>query len=278
MERRFPHEIGAELGEVLFFREECPGVYLVSCRREGDLCREFYVVEETAPMISPGAKERGRRLRICPNWLAYALEDVSGGQKIVEYEVGRFRAAHGLPLPEGVTLFSIARDGMELNPEYFGTFPVPAMTPWGPTLRHRAIDNGVYWLETQGERRVLALHGVFRDALSGAAAELAQQLEGEGEGYRFFPERASCIPLFELLPLRRSWEGSRIDRRALENAIWRDYPEYAAAYNAREAAGRHSLTGWVLRSLGGQAELSTRAEQMIALSPGAGTEFCTLLD
>lgn len=277
MERDFLQGIEAELGELRFCREECPGVYSLSCRREGELCREYYLVRETAPMISAGAKKLGRRLRSCPGWLAYALEDLSGGQKIVEYEAGRFRSAHGLPLPEGVTLHSIAMDGMELNPEYFGTFPVPAVTPWGPTLRHRAIDNGVYWLETQRESRVLALHPLLRDTLSDAAGKLVEYLDGEG-GFCFFPERASCIPVFELMQLHRHWEASSIHRRALENAIWRCYPEYAAAYNAREAVGGHSLTGLVLRSLGEEAETSALEEQMITLSPGAGTDFCTLLD
>lgn len=277
MERRFPHDIEAELGEIQFFKEECPGVYILSCRREGGLCHEFYIVEETAPMISAGAKNLGRRLRTCPNWLIYALEDISGGQKIVEYEAGRFRSAHGLPLPEGVTLHSLAMDGMELNPEYFGTFPVPTMTPWGPTLRHRTIDNGVYWLETQRENRVLALYSILHDTLSDAAGKLAERLDREEDCW-FFPERASCIPLFELMQIHRSWETSRIDRRALENAIWRCYPEYAAAYNAREAVGHHSLTGLVLRSLGEEAEISALEERMITLSPDAGTDFCTLLD
>lgn len=278
MGQHFPHDLEAELGEIQFFTEECPGVYLVSCRREEGLCREFYVVEEQASMISASTKKLGRRLRTCSNWLAYEIEDISGGQKIVEYEVGRFRSAHGLPLPEGMTLHSIAMDGMELNPEYFGTFPVPAITPWGYTLRHRSIDNGVYWLETERESRVLALHGILHDTLSDAAGKLAEYLDGEAGDYWFFSERASCLPIFELMQIHRNWEDSSVDRKALENAIWLYYPEYAAAYNAQEAVGQHSLTGLVLRSIGEPMELSALQEQMIALSPDAGTDFCTLLD
>lgn len=276
MDGFFPYDIEAELGEVQFFSEECPGVYVLSCRQEEGPCREFFIVEETASMIPSRVKKLGQRLVNRPALLAYELEDLSGGQKIVEYEVSKYRAVHGLPLPEGVTLHSLALDGMELNPEYFGTFPVPWETPWGRTLRHKAIQNGVYWLETERSRRVLALCRILEDALSDAARELAEP--GAGEGYLFFQEQASCIPLFELLPVHRQWETSCINRKALENAIWRYYPEYAVEYNAQEAAGRHSLTGLLFRSLESQVDLTAYDQRMIALSPDTGTAFCTLLD
>ena len=275
MENCFPRDVEGELGEIQFFSEECPGVYVLSCRQDEGPCREFYLVEETASMIPPGVKKLGRRLASCPDLLAYEIENPSGGQKIVEYEVNKFRAAQGIPLPDGMTLRDIALDGMELNPEYFGTFPVPSVTPWGCTLRHKAIDNGVYWLETEGGR-VLALCGILEDALSDAARKLAEP--GAGEGYLFFREEASCIPIFELLPVHRQWETSRIDRKALENTIWRYFPEYAVEYNAQEAAGQHSLTGLLFRSLGSQVDLTAYDQRMIALSPDAGTAFCALLD
>lgn len=278
MDHCFPYDVEEELGEIQFFTEECPGVYVLSCRRDEGPCRELYIVEETASMIPPGVKKLGRRLLSYPDLLVYEIENPSGGQKIVEYEVNKFRAAQGLPLPEGVTLRDIALDGMELNPEYFGTFPVPWMTPWGCTLRHKAIDNGVYWLETEGSPRVFALCCILEDTLSDAARGLAERCGGAGEGYLFFQERASCIPLFELLQLYPQWDPSCVDRRALENAVWRDYPEYAIQYNAQEAAGQHSLTGLVFRSLGDQVDLSASAKQMIALSPDVGTDFCALLD
>lgn len=277
MDGYFPYDVEAELGEVQFFSEECPGVYVLSCRQEEGPCREFYIVEEEiASMIPSSVKKLGRRLARCPNLLAYEMENLSGGQKIVEYEVDKYRAAHGLPLPEGVTLHSLALDGMELNPEYFGTFPVPWTTPWGRTLRHKAIQNGVYWLETERSRRVLALCRILEDALSGAARKLAG--DGGGEDYLFFQEQTSCIPIFELLPAYRQWETYCINRKALENAIWRYYPEYAVEYNAQEAAGRHSLTGLLFRSLGSQVDLTAYDQRMIVLSPDTGTAFCTLLD
>ena len=285
MVHHFPYDVEEELGEVRFFEEECPGVYYLSCCQDETsfLCREFYIVEETAAAIPSGVKRMGRRLLGCPNLLAFEIENISGGQKIVAYEVSKFRIIHGLPLADGMTLRSIAMDGMETNPEYFGTFPVPFHTPWGQTLRHAAIDNGVYWIETAQCRRVLAVYGILHDTLSDAARKLATRECSSGEGdcvtdYFFFPKEASCIPIFELMQIRRHWENSCINRIALENAIWRYYPEYAANYNAQEATGQHNMISLLINSMGEDMELAGSEEQMIALSPDAGTDFCTLLD
>lgn len=283
MDAYFPYDVEDELGEVQFFAEECPGVYFLSCQQDGNFCNEFYAVEKTAPMISPRVKRMGQRLESCPDLLIYRVEDISGGQKIVEYEVSKYRVMNGLPLPDGVTLLSIAVDGMEANPEYFGTYPVPRHTPWGETLRHATIDNGVYWIETDQCRCILGVCSILRDELSDAAHKLAihECPGGEGKGmmdYLFFPKEASCIPIFELMQCRRHWEDSCINKMALENAIWHHYPEYAAIYNAQEAAGQHSIIDALIGSMEGDMEPTSFDEQMIALYPKAGTDFCTLLD
>ena len=285
MDKQFPFDVTGELGEVQFFEEECPGVYFLSCSpRDGARwCSEFYLVQKDARAIPDEVKRMGRQLADNPGLLAYALEDVSGGQKIVAYEAARFRAIHGLPLEEGVTLRSLAVDGMETNPEYFGTYPVPSRTPWGYTLRHRAIDNGVYWIETE-QSRVLAVCYILHDELSDFARRLAtlerrDREEGLDEtmGYLFFSRKSSCIPVFELMQARPQWTGSgKIRRDALENAIWQDYPDYAIHYNLQETAGQHDLPGLLLDN--SPAELARSDDQMIHMTPDAGTEFCTLME
>ena len=64
------------------------------------------------------------------------------------YEILKYKTMHNHPLPEGESLQDTALYGMELCPDYFGTYPVPPQTPWGRTLRHRPLDNGIYWMET----------------------------------------------------------------------------------------------------------------------------------
>jgi hypothetical protein len=218
--------------------------------------------------------------------LAYKIEDVTSGQKIIEYEVCKFHAG-AKPAPSDRTkLRQLAMDGMEVNPDYFGTYPVPFVTPWGHTLRHKSIDNGVYWIETDQCRRILALCYVLHDELSEAARKLAVQNSRDKElgldhtmGYLFFTQEASCIPIFELMQARRHWESSGIiNRIALENAIWLNYPAYATEYNIREATGQHDMTGLLFRSIGADVELNRLPEKMIAMSHEANVDFCTLME
>lgn len=288
MDKRFPYDVTDELGEVQFCEEQCPGVYFISCTPKVNkgLCSEFYIIEKGTQAIPNEVKRMGRQLEHNPELLAYALEDVSGGQKIVAYEAGKFRIMHGLSLPEGISLNSIALDGMETNPEYFGTYPVPSRTPLGYTLRHKAIDNGVYWIETDQCRRVLAVCSILCDELSDAACALAvHERSDKEEGltdtitYLFFTKEASCIPVYELMQARKHWWTSGIiNRQALENAVWRSYPEYAASYNLQEAAGQHDMLGLLLNDLNIPADLTHSDEHMIAISPNADTEFCTLME
>lgn len=281
MEQQFPYDVTDELGEVQFQEKLCPGVYFISCipKEDAGLCREFYIVEGGASAIPRTIKKLGRKLEDNPTLLAYALEDVSGGQKIIEYESSKYRVMHGADLSEGVTLRSLAMDGMETNPEYFGTYPVPPHTPLGYTLRYKVIDNGVYWVETDQCCRVLAVCGVLCEELSDAAEKLAFGKPTSALDYLFFTKEASCIPIFELMQARPQWWTSGIiNKEALENAIWRNYPEYAANYNLQEAAGQHDMVGSLLNDLNIPAELSHSDKRMIALSPEAGTEFFTLME
>jgi len=288
MDKHFPYNVTDELGEVLFSEERCPGVYFISCTPKTDtgLPCEFYIIEKRANAISSEVKRMGRLLADNPDLLAYALEDVSGGQKIVEYEACKFCVMRGMPLPEGVTLQSLAMDGMETNPEYFGLYPIPYRTPWGYTLRHKVIDNGVYWIETDQCRRVLAICYTLHDELSDAVRELGVQERRDREegldntmGYLFYPKESSCIPIFELMQARPHWESSGIIKpKALENAIWRYFPEYAANYNLQEASGQHDLAGLLLNDLKIPVDLTRSNEKMIAMSPDMDTEFCTLME
>ncbi len=288
MDKQFPYDVTDELGEVQFCEEQCPGVYFISCIQKVNkgLCREFYIIEKGTCAIPGEAKRMGRQLAYTPDLLAYALEDVSGGQKIIEYEASKFRVMHGLALPEGVTLYDIALDGMETNPEYFGTYQVPSHTPLGYTLRHKAIDNGVYWIETDQCCRVFAVCSILCDELSDAACALAAQECSNKKGslahmmdYLFFTKQASCIPVYELMLARKHWWTSGvINRQALENAIWCSYPEYAANHNLQETAGQHDMLGLLLNDLNIPADLTHSDEHMIAISPNADTEFCTLME
>jgi len=54
-----------ELGEILCWEEECPGVYYLGVRPEDGAGREYYAVFEDAP-VSQEVRAMGRRLESVP--------------------------------------------------------------------------------------------------------------------------------------------------------------------------------------------------------------------
>ena len=141
------------------------------------------------------------------------MEQEGSGAKIIEYEIFKYRVLHHLPLPEGETLHGCAVYAAELHPEYFGMLPVPALTPWGYTTRHRALANGIYWIETDQCEEVLAVsQPVWQTDLSDSVLRHARQTDYDREhgivrtlGYQFFTKKVSCVAIFELLQYHPKW-------------------------------------------------------------------------
>lgn len=271
------------LGEVQAANRECPGVWYASVKPDpaSAACEEYYAVSAGAGTISKEAKKYGQPSPDGPEVLLYPLYGEDGGWKIIQYEVQKYQTVNRIPLPEGVTLLETAWEGMEAHPAYFGSYPVPAATPWGRTMRHRAISNGIYWLETERCGQAAAIHRGVRDELSGTALALSVQTDREPPdtwGYFFFTKEASCIPIFELMPLHPEWEeNGLIDRAALMNAVCTFYPRYAIAHNLREQAGQSGLMGLLSGEFGIFHEPTPSAQNLAALSSGAGIEFYTFL-
>jgi hypothetical protein len=265
----FPYRLPDELGEIVRAQEECPGVYYVSLQ-SNDRYTEYYVVLVDAGAISQQAKSYGQE--IPGNLLLYNLEVPGSGRSIIDYEIRRYQVRNSIPVEQGDTLLTLARYGAEDHPEYFGAIPPPLETPWGCMTRHRKLTDGVFWLETDQGRECLAVCGtLWEQALSDFTRRLAQDWE-RTQDYQFYDQVACCLPFFELgrdhKDIRRWY-----DRPALMNAIWRDYPEYAAAWNLREVSGLNDAAGLFLRSLGVEAELRVTAEDAIQLSGEGECEF-----
>lgn len=270
-------QLEAEIGEIMELEQICPGIYYISAGGT-----EYYAVAEDAPMISRKAWRYGRQIPGCSEFRLYPMDKPRSGWMVVRYEICRYMEKNGLSLPDGTTLHSAAIFGMECHPEYFGEFPVPALTPQGYTLRYQRMRNGIYWIETAQCTEILAVcFPVWDGELSEAAQKTAMLLDYDRQhgientfGYMFFSEDASCVPIFELLKTRREWETSRlIDKAALMNAIWEKAPAYALAYNSMEQAGMNDIPGTIAESLGIAIEKQSRPEYMIRLTPEAGTAF-----
>lgn len=261
-------------GEIVFSEVMCPGVYYLRTEQQ-----EYYAVQSGSKAISKEAKAYGAVVPDCPGILLFDHLIPKSGKEIIEYEVKRYqRICEGSPVAD-FTLHNSAIFGMELYPQYFGEFPVPFSTPLGYTCRHWRIDNGIYWIETDQCKACLAVSFPYCDEFSSAANELAIQTKDDRRegidntlGFLFFPQEASCIPIFELMGIR-NWDKI-INKAALMNAIWWHFPEYAAAYNKNEQAGVHDLLGMMQTSLGQTSvELHGSLEHMIAMTPNAGVDF-----
>lgn len=287
-ENEFPLDIGREvrgMGMIKAVEQEIPGVYFLSIGPDLDFapCKEYYAVFKNASAVSKEARTYGRQLPDLPEVLFYQMYGGDGGWKIISYEIEKYRRKHRCSTPGGPSLLEIAWEGMEIHPEYFGSYPVPAETPWGYTVRHKAISNGVYWLETAACKQAVAIYRGMCDDLSGMAKELSVPLSRgalpglpDVWGYFFFEKEDSCIPVFEMLPLHPEWiDRGIIDRKALMNAILRKYPQYALQNNFQEQLGENDLLNKSLKGAGTAYTPNRSLKNMISLSDEAGVEFYT---
>ncbi len=277
--------VETELGEIVLFRQKAPGVYEAATKYDAGqigFANDYYIVELDSPVISDEAKQTGKALGKNTGIVFFDIDDTPGGKFIIEYELALYRKKAGLP-PEDISpIHEIVTFGREYHPDYFGEYPVPAVTPWGYSTRYRKIENGIYWLDTDKGQSVLALSYPFWNCeLSEAAKSYGRHTEDDLKkgvsscmGYLFFLRDDACIPLFELLPLRSHWLNSGvIDRRALMNAIWTLHSEYALSFNATEQAGGHDVLGLLLNTLGADVPLKSSLKEMITITAGAGTDY-----
>lgn len=276
-----PFDLG-ELGIVTEAELAMPGVYdAVLEDPETGVASDAFIVLNDAEEISAAAKGYGKAALDHPGLLVY-LEDETGNTRyIIGYELFRYRILHGLPLPEGDTIRSIAATGAEMYPEYFGGYPVPFLTPWGCTTRHKIIANGLYWLETEQCRRGLAVACPKYDDLSDGARGLAEPFQGstdqtdaDAPGYLFFREANSSVPLFELLSvIPNEQQQCRVDQTALMNAVYLHFPEYAAQHNLAEQAGLNDGLGQFLHTQGIDLEPKIDPERFLSITAQTGTVF-----
>lgn len=229
-------------GKVRSAEELCPGVYNI---RTGPtpphsfLGSDLIVVMSDSPVIPAAAKAYGTPLKADPKVLVYYDEDYFDKARwVITYEIDKYLAEHDLPLLDDGSLMEDQARGMEVCPEYFGQFPVPAETPWGPPLRYDRLANGVFWLQTAEAGWILALAYPIGDDLLPKTLEMSVLNPYDREngidntcGFRFFRYEQSCIPLFELLNCTRQPWCDRINIEALKNTVLASFPDYAQEYN-----------------------------------------------
>lgn len=279
----FPFALEAELGEIVETEWLCPGAYYVAARWDGEkVAREYYVVEEATDAISTAAKRYGQPSECCGGVLLYDLDDECGGCKVIQYEYQRYRVMNHMPLGEMEDLRQTAVFAMELNPEYFGAYPAPLLTPRGYMLRYKDLMPGVILVETdQCEKLVAIAYPIWSCDLSEYTLAQGERLTydithgmDQTLGYLFFTQSSACLALFELR--KRIMEAdthSLIDLPAMMNALWLRYPEYAISNNIREQLGLNDGFGLLLKSLGYNIEPVRNEEDLVCIFPDHGQEY-----
>lgn len=187
------YDIEREYGPIEQAELKCPGIYHLRAApppgRQANI--RLYIVTEDAP-VTEEARQYGKPVPGHPELCLFVYESPDFHWKVIEYEILRYRTKNKLPLGKFDDLHTAAVYGMEVCPAYFGSYPVPAVTPWGYTARHSTIHNGVYWIET--DRCVPALmNAVWARFPEYAAAHTMLEQQGLNDGFGLML-RALSIP------------------------------------------------------------------------------------
>lgn len=254
-----------QYGSIKFGEAIGPGIYYTVTKLPHSFCGEYIVAAEDSPAVSSRAKSYGKLLSTTPPVLLCELEYFDKGRWVVIYEAYKYMTEHGIPLPEGESLWEIELRGMEVCPEYFGEFPVPTNTPWGPPAQHIRLWNGLDWLKIENGDWVLAVAYPLCDDLHTKTQNWGLLLKEDEDGLkercnifscRFYPYGLSSLALFELLECPdQPWE-SEINKAALHNMILERFPGYVAEQEKNNP--------------------DLPAELKILETPGVGTKFYPL--
>ena len=273
-----------DLGLIIMSKHITPGIYYVSASGDEEAIPiEYYIVAKDCVELSLEAKQYGRPLEHHPEYLCYPASSPDNGRMVIEYEANRYLKKRGLPIMESESLLSIADYGREYEPEYFGDYPAPLLTPKGLTLRYITLSPGIFLIETDRNLdKVLAIcYPIWNSELSDYTKQQGEKGEidmlygiDSTEGYLFFSERNACLALFELwASYRRIGQSQRINAGAMMNAIWRYHPSYASSHNIREQAGLNDGLALLALSLGIDVELHGSSENVISIFEGEGTDY-----
>lgn len=268
-----------EIASIYF---ESPGVYRLCMTSTCVFLppQDLLVVTADAPAISTQARSYGEVPYERPDLTVFRCDKMRGGREIVEFEICRYLTKEGIKLPEEYSLRSMAYSAMEMYPEYFGALPAPMQTPWGSMVRYFELARGIFWLETDRCKKLLAVASfIWEVDLSESAKALGKMVGRDAAGYLFFSKRASSVPLFELLPLHREWETSRIiDKAALMNALSTYHIDYTAEHNEREQKIVDIVHSNGKGLLGISLAKKLESSDIISPSAEAGTNYCLFLE
>ena len=222
-----PFDLESEIGEISGVQRFIPGVYYLTTQKEDCPAENYYVVMEFAAVFA-AVSGYGRQF---PGLRLYPVSEATSGWRIAEYELAKYQMTRNPELLSEEAEQEFHRTALfaaGYHPEYFGEYPVP--------IRHRKLENGVYWLETSRCEELLAVcYPIWNTEFTSIARVIGEPTEYDSiqgydktMGYLFFSQKSCCVAFYELMQTRPAWEGTVIDKTAVMNAIWRYLPKYAA--------------------------------------------------
>lgn len=261
------------VGEIKDKELMAEGIYRISAKHEDGPWVEYLLVCEETPWISMVAKKYGEHFQ---DVYLYRTGDSYSGHLIIEYEMYRHMIRNKIKLPQGISLNEIAHFAAECHPEYFGWYPVPLHTPNGLTVRHRDMDNGIYWLETDtGVEFLSVCYIIWEGMLSRFAMKLGKRIHPNHKSadYMFFTKNDACIPMYELLGQHSKWEGKILNKSALMNAICNNFPDYMILNNLYVQSGTNEKLLSNALNIDCHPTYEEVMEHMVVSEPDAGEQY-----
>lgn len=227
----------AQWGTINEVTEKCPGVYGVCTDpTEGRYAgRKLFAVTSAAvpSIISQEVIDHG--IKAGDAWV-FEYTGPDSIYNLVRFEVTQYRVKRGLPPDESEdTLHSFSVYYGEYFPWYFGGTIPPRNTPFGLTIRVKKASEGLFFLETDQCRWVLAISfPIWYCELTPYVTKLGTLCDDDLSTrvtlsrYLFIPIERCAPAIDELLqgPDHKGLQQFVRSKEALDAALQKHFPEY----------------------------------------------------
>jgi len=118
-------------------------------------------------------------------------------------------------------------EGKFFAPEYFGEFEPPQDTPFTVFTNHQPLDNGIYFVDRDGQT-LLAVHQAIGEQV---LSEMALHQSGGQGDYLLYPLNNCAIPIYELSASHPPIAELIVSDDSLTHTLCEDFPTYVAMHN-----------------------------------------------
>lgn len=205
--------------------------------------------------------------------------DYDHGKHVAEYEITLYQLQMCHSKDRGNLLEELrlsALYGAEKYSSYFGPWVPQPHTPWGPRHRYITVDNGVWFIQTNG-RWVLSLCCVLSEGLNSLSSALAEGNRGTYPNFTYedmYWRLEDCAPVIydlihnDVCPSIKEYITSTED---LYYYLCKSFPAYTKAHNEEI-----KKTIKAMRQADPDANISYLELDLIETVEGASLEFLRL--